>query len=159
MRARPLPGAGARLRRRVRPAGAAPAAGRLTPLARTAALPRTVSCDDRSRARRRRPARPTLPEPGSDPEWFKRAVFYEVLVRGFADSNGDGTGDLRGLIDKLDYLQWLGVDCLWLPPFYPSPLRDGGYDVSDYTARAAGVRHHRGLQATSSTRRTSAASG
>ena len=69
-----------------------------------------------------------------DPEWFKRAVFYEVLVRGFADSNGDGTGDLRGLTDKLDYLSWLGVDCLWLPPFYPSPLRDGGYDVSDYAA-------------------------
>jgi maltose alpha-D-glucosyltransferase/alpha-amylase len=68
-----------------------------------------------------------------DPEWFKRAVFYEVLVRGFADSNGDGTGDLRGLTDKLDYLQWLGVDCLWLPPFFPSPLRDGGYDVSDFT--------------------------
>ncbi|PRZ41568.1 trehalose synthase [Antricoccus suffuscus] len=67
-----------------------------------------------------------------DPEWFKRAVFYEVLVRGFNDSNGDGTGDLRGLIDKLDYLHWLGVDCLWLPPFFPSPLRDGGYDVSDY---------------------------
>ena len=68
-----------------------------------------------------------------DPEWFKRAVFYEVLVRGFADSNGDGTGDLRGLTDKLDYLQWLGVDCLWLPPFFSSPLRDGGYDVSDFT--------------------------
>ena len=57
----------------------------------------------------------------SDPEWFKRAVFYEVLVRAFADSNGDGTGDLRGLADKLDYLQWLGVDCLWLPPFYRLP--------------------------------------
>jgi maltose alpha-D-glucosyltransferase/alpha-amylase len=68
----------------------------------------------------------------SDREWFKRAVFYEVLVRGFKDSNGDGTGDLRGLTDKLDYLQWLGVDCLWLPPFFPSPLRDGGYDVSDF---------------------------
>ncbi|MDT4917774.1 MAG: maltose alpha-D-glucosyltransferase / alpha-amylase, partial [Pseudonocardiales bacterium] len=67
-----------------------------------------------------------------EPDWFKRAVFYEVLVRGFYDSNGDGTGDLRGLQDKLDYLQWLGVDCLWLPPFYSSPLRDGGYDVSDY---------------------------
>ena len=67
-----------------------------------------------------------------EPDWFKRAVFYEVLVRGFFDSNGDGTGDLRGLQDKLDYLQWLGVDCLWLPPFYASPLRDGGYDVSDY---------------------------
>ncbi|MGW0072102.1 alpha-amylase family glycosyl hydrolase, partial [Streptosporangium sandarakinum] len=47
-----------------------------------------------------------------DPYWFKRAVFYEVLIRGFADSNGDGTGDIRGLIEKLDYLQWLGVDCL-----------------------------------------------
>ncbi len=68
-----------------------------------------------------------------DPLWFKRAVFYEVLVRGFADSNADGTGDLQGLIGKLDYLQWLGVDCLWLPPFFDSPLRDGGYDVSDYT--------------------------
>jgi maltose alpha-D-glucosyltransferase/alpha-amylase len=69
----------------------------------------------------------------ADPGWFKRAVFYEVLVRGFADSDGNGTGDLRGLTDKLDYLQWLGIDCLWLPPFYPSPLRDGGYDVSDFT--------------------------
>ena len=67
-----------------------------------------------------------------DADWYKRAVFYEVLVRAFADSNGDGTGDLRGLIDKLDYLQWLGVDCLWLPPFYDSPLRDGGYDIRDY---------------------------
>ncbi len=67
-----------------------------------------------------------------DPFWFKRAVFYEVLVRSFHDSNGDGMGDLAGLVEKLDYLQWLGVDCLWLPPFYPSPLRDGGYDVSDY---------------------------
>ncbi|GAB2474609.1 maltose alpha-D-glucosyltransferase [Jatrophihabitans fulvus] len=70
----------------------------------------------------------------TEPDWFKRAVFYEVLVRGFSDSNGDGSGDLRGLTDKLDYLQWLGVDCLWLPPFFQSPLRDGGYDVSDYTA-------------------------
>ncbi len=67
-----------------------------------------------------------------DPDWFKRAVFYEVLVRSFSDSNGDGAGDLRGLTDKLDYLQWLGVDCLWLPPFMASPLRDGGYDISDY---------------------------
>ena len=67
-----------------------------------------------------------------DPDWFKRAVFYEVLVRSFSDSNGDGAGDLRGLTDKLDYLQWLGVDCLWLPPFMASPLRDVGYDISDY---------------------------
>jgi maltose alpha-D-glucosyltransferase/alpha-amylase len=69
-----------------------------------------------------------------DPDWFKRAVFYEVLVRGFSDSNADGTGDLRGLVDRLDYLQWLGIDCLWLLPLYPSPLRDGGYDIADFTA-------------------------
>jgi maltose alpha-D-glucosyltransferase/alpha-amylase len=74
-----------------------------------------------------------LPPEQRDPHWYKRAVFYEVLVRAFADSNGDGGGDLRGLIGKLDYLQWLGVDCLWLPPFFQSPLRDGGYDVSDFT--------------------------
>ncbi|MER7504135.1 maltose alpha-D-glucosyltransferase [Nonomuraea pusilla] len=67
-----------------------------------------------------------------DPYWYKRAVFYEVLIRGFADSNGDGTGDIRGLIDKLDYLHWLGVDCLWLLPLYDSPLRDGGYDIADF---------------------------
>jgi maltose alpha-D-glucosyltransferase/alpha-amylase len=69
-----------------------------------------------------------------EPDWFKRAVFYEVLVRAFTDSNGDGVGDLRGLADRLDYLRWLGVDCLWLPPFYASPLRDGGYDISDFRA-------------------------
>ncbi len=69
-----------------------------------------------------------------DPQWFKRAVFYEVLVRSFNDSNGDGQGDLPGLTAKLDYLAWLGVDCLWLPPFYTSPMRDGGYDVSSQTA-------------------------
>jgi maltose alpha-D-glucosyltransferase/alpha-amylase len=67
-----------------------------------------------------------------DPHWYKRAVFYEVLVRGFADSNGDGTGDLKGLVSKLDYLQWLGIDCIWLLPIFQSPLRDGGYDISDY---------------------------
>src|SRR5690606_1712086 len=68
----------------------------------------------------------------ADPEWYKRAVFCEALVRGFMDSNGDGTGDLRGLIQTLDYLQRLGVDFLWLLPLYESPLRDGGYDISDY---------------------------
>jgi maltose alpha-D-glucosyltransferase/alpha-amylase len=67
-----------------------------------------------------------------EPDWYKRAVFYEVQIRGFHDSNGDGTGDLRGLTQKLDYLQWLGVDCVWLLPIYESPLRDGGYDISDY---------------------------
>ncbi|MDQ1711457.1 MAG: maltose alpha-D-glucosyltransferase / alpha-amylase [Frankiaceae bacterium] len=68
----------------------------------------------------------------ADPLWYKRAVFYEVLIRGFFDSNGDGTGDIRGLTEKLDYLAWLGVDCLWLLPIYESPLRDGGYDISDF---------------------------
>jgi maltose alpha-D-glucosyltransferase/alpha-amylase len=72
------------------------------------------------------------PDNPADPDWFKRAVFYEVLVRSFNDSNDDGVGDLNGLTEKLDYLQWLGIDCLWLPPFFASPLRDGGYDVSDY---------------------------
>jgi maltose alpha-D-glucosyltransferase/alpha-amylase len=61
-------------------------------------------------------------------------VFYEVMVRSFVDSNGDGAGDIQGLISRLDYLQWLGVDALWLPPFFQSPLRDGGYDVSDFHA-------------------------
>jgi len=73
-----------------------------------------------------------LPPAAEDPLWFQRAVFYEVFIRGFFDGNDDGVGDLPGLIAKLDYLQWLGVDCLWLLPFYPSPLRDGGYDISDY---------------------------
>lgn len=66
--------------------------------------------------------------------WYKNAVFYEVYVRAFCDSNGDGHGDLRGLIMKLDYLQRLGVDCLWLLPVYGSPLLDDGYDIADYYA-------------------------
>ncbi len=68
-----------------------------------------------------------------DAPWYKNAVFYEVYVRAFYDSNGDGHGDLIGLTQKLDYLQSLGVDCLWLLPIYPSPLKDDGYDISDYT--------------------------
>ncbi len=73
-----------------------------------------------------------LPGLTLDPRWYRRSVFYEVMVRSFVDSNGDGSGDLQGLLSKLDYLQWLGVDALWLPPIYQSPLRDGGYDVSDF---------------------------
>jgi maltose alpha-D-glucosyltransferase/alpha-amylase len=67
-----------------------------------------------------------------DSRWYQTAVFYEILVRGFYDANHDGTGDLAGITAKLDYLEWLGVDCLWLLPFYQSPLRDGGYDISDF---------------------------
>src|SRR4051812_14827460 len=67
-----------------------------------------------------------------DPRWYQTSVFYEVMVRSFFDSNDDGMGDFRGLTAKLDYLQWLGIDCLWLVPFYQSPLRDGGYDISDF---------------------------
>ncbi len=66
--------------------------------------------------------------------WYKNAVFYELYPRAFYDANGDGYGDLRGVIHKLDYLKELGVDCIWLLPIYPSPLRDDGYDISDYTA-------------------------
>jgi len=68
----------------------------------------------------------------ADPLWFKTALFYEIHIRGFFDANGDGSGDFRGMTEKLDYLQWLGVDCIWLLPFYRSPLRDGGYDIADY---------------------------
>ena len=75
-----------------------------------------------------------LPGLALDPRWYRRAVFYEVLVRAFSDSDGDGVGDLGGLIAKLDYLQWLGVDAIWVPPFYVSPMRDGGYDVADFRA-------------------------
>ncbi len=68
----------------------------------------------------------------SDPLWYKDAIIYELHVRAFADSNNDGIGDFPGLLSKLDYLQDLGVTCLWLLPFFPSPLRDDGYDISDY---------------------------
>jgi len=69
---------------------------------------------------------------GNDTLWYKDAIFYEVHVRAFCDGDADGRGDLRGLISKLDYLKDLGVDCIWLLPIYPSPLKDDGYDISDY---------------------------
>ncbi len=68
----------------------------------------------------------------TDPLWYKDAVLYEIHVRAFADSNNDGIGDFQGLLSKLDYLQDLGVTCLWLLPFFPSPGRDDGYDISNY---------------------------
>jgi maltose alpha-D-glucosyltransferase/alpha-amylase len=69
----------------------------------------------------------------SDPLWYQDAVIYEVHVRTFYDANQDGVGDFRGLLEKLDYIQNLGVTCVWLLPFFPSPLRDDGYDIADYT--------------------------
>src|SRR5262245_24473559 len=69
-----------------------------------------------------------------DPLWYKDAIIYELHVRAFHDSVGDGVGDFRGLAQKLDYLQDLGVTAIWLLPFYPSPLRDDGYDIADYTS-------------------------
>jgi len=82
------------------------------------------------------PARPGLSAPAqrrpSHPDWWRQAVVYQVYPRSFADSNGDGLGDLRGITDHADHLVGLGVDAVWLSPFYPSALADGGYDVDDY---------------------------
>jgi maltose alpha-D-glucosyltransferase / alpha-amylase len=75
-----------------------------------------------------------LKQPGSapDPLWYKDAILYELHVKAFADANNDGIGDFQGLLTKLDYVQELGVTCIWLLPFFASPLRDDGYDISDY---------------------------
>jgi maltose alpha-D-glucosyltransferase/alpha-amylase len=75
-----------------------------------------------------------IKRPGSalDPQWYKDAIIYELHVRAFHDSNNDGIGDFPGLVQKLDYLQDLGITCIWLLPFFPSPLRDDGYDIADY---------------------------
>jgi alpha-glucosidase len=67
------------------------------------------------------------------PPWWQPAVVYQIYPRSFQDSNGDGVGDLAGIAERADYLQWLGVDAVWVSPFYPSPMADFGYDVSDYT--------------------------
>ena len=67
-----------------------------------------------------------------DPDWWRTAVVYQVYPRSFADANDDGIGDLAGLRNRLGYLADLGIDAIWLTPFYPSPLADGGYDISDY---------------------------
>ena len=65
--------------------------------------------------------------------WWSGTVIYQLIVRSYSDGNGDGTGDFKGLAARLPYLRWLGVNTLWLTPIYPSPLRDGGYDITDFT--------------------------
>src|SRR5688572_7159608 len=65
-------------------------------------------------------------------EWWQKGIVYQVYPRSFMDANGDGVGDLRGVVSRLDYLKWLGVDAVWLSPIYPSPMADFGYDISDY---------------------------
>lgn len=67
-----------------------------------------------------------------NPFWYRDAIIYQAHIKAFADSNADGIGDFRGLMGKLDYLQQLGITALWILPFYPSPLRDDGYDIADY---------------------------
>ena len=66
------------------------------------------------------------------PEWVHSAVFYQIYPQTFYDTNGDGIGDLQGIIEKLDYVKSLGVDCIWINPFFESPFNDAGYDISDY---------------------------
>ena len=78
--------------------------------------------------------------------WWRSAAFYQIYVRSFQDSNGDGVGDLQGIRSRLPYLQELGVDALWLTPFYPSPQVDHGYDVADYIGRRPALRHARRLR-------------
>src|SRR5215210_3468851 len=75
----------------------------------------------------------TFNDPNRVP-WWRDAVVYQVYVRSFADANGDGTGDLQGVRERLPYLRDLGVDALWFSPWYPSPMADTGYDVADYRA-------------------------
>jgi alpha-glucosidase len=69
-----------------------------------------------------------------DERWWQRAVVYEIAVISFQDSDGDGRGDLRGLVQRVDYLKWLGVDAIWLTPIQKSPMRDFRYDIADYCA-------------------------
>ena len=91
--------------------------------------------------------------------WLADAVIYEIYPQSFADSNGDGIGDLPGVIDHLDHLAWLGVDAIWFNPCFASPFVDAGYDVSDYLRDRAALRHATTTWSRSSRRRASAASG
>ena len=74
----------------------------------------------------------TQSEIATDKDWWRGAVIYQIYPRSFQDSNGDGIGDLRGIVDRLPYIATLGVDAIWISPFFMSPMKDFGYDVSDY---------------------------
>ena len=69
-----------------------------------------------------------------EPEWWRNAVVYEIVTLSFQDTNGDGKGDLKGIESRIDYLEWLGIDAVWLTPFFSSPMLDLGYDIADYCA-------------------------
>ena len=75
---------------------------------------------------------PPLPSPACRHPWWQTAVVYQIYPRSFADTDGDGVGDLEGIRPHLDHLRWLGVDAIWLSPFFRSPMADFGYDVADY---------------------------
>src|SRR5205823_4097406 len=74
----------------------------------------------------------TIESPSNMSDWWKRGVIYQIYPLSFQDANGDGRGDLRGIQSRLYYLQWLGVDAVWISPIYPSPMKDCGYDIADY---------------------------
>ncbi len=92
-------------------------------------------------------------------EWWRRAVIYQIYPRSFADASGDGEGDIAGMRARLPYLDDLGVDGIWISPWYPSPMADGGYDVSDFTRHPPAVRQHRGRRRRSSPRPATPACG
>src|SRR5262245_22881219 len=98
---------------------------------------RLLPMKTRTKGRSRQASAVTLAGDG-DPDWYKDAIIYELRVGAFHDSDGDGVGDFRGLTQRLDYLHELGVTALWLLPFYPSPLRDDGYDISRSEERRVG---------------------
>ena len=93
------------------------------------------------------------------PDWFRDVVIYQLHVRSFGDSNGDGIGDFDGLTSRLDYLVDLGIDAIWLLPFFPSPLRDDGYDIADYEHDQPALRRHGVVQAVPRAPRTTATCG
>ena len=78
--------------------------------------------------------------------WWKEAVGYQIYPRSFQDSNGDGIGDIQGIIERLDYLKELGIDLIWISPMYQSPNDDNGYDISDYQDHNEGIRYNGGIR-------------